>query len=202
MRFGFDFDNTIVGYDQLFYKVAMEQGVVPETTPVDKNAVRDFLRVQNNEDIWTEMQGYVYGARMQEAEIFPDALDVMTRLRDAGHELFIISHKTKRPYKGSDYDLHGAARSWITSHLIDSDDKPLLDDDHIFFNEHKEEKIKRIGTLSCDIFLDDLPEILLHASFPPQVGRYLLSKNDVAVEGVIAVANWKIFYSSVMSEVK
>ena len=29
MRIGIDFDNTIVSYDTLFHKVAVEQGAVP-----------------------------------------------------------------------------------------------------------------------------------------------------------------------------
>ena len=66
MRIGIDFDNTIVSYDALFHKVAREQGVVPPNTPANKLAVRDYLRQIGKEDLWTEMQGYVYGERMDE----------------------------------------------------------------------------------------------------------------------------------------
>jgi hypothetical protein len=44
MRIGIDFDNTIVSYDALFFKVAREQDAVPADTPVNKVAVRDYLR--------------------------------------------------------------------------------------------------------------------------------------------------------------
>ena len=33
VRIGIDFDNTIVSYDVLFYKVALEQGVIPSNWP-------------------------------------------------------------------------------------------------------------------------------------------------------------------------
>jgi len=71
MRIGIDFDNTLVRYDALFHRVALEEGLIPAGLPVNKNAVRDHLRAQGIEARWTEMQGTVYGARMAEAEAFP-----------------------------------------------------------------------------------------------------------------------------------
>jgi len=41
---------------------------------VSKLAVRDHLRGIDQEDVWTEMQGYVYGARMDEAAMYPGAI--------------------------------------------------------------------------------------------------------------------------------
>ena len=75
MKIGVDFDNTIVSYDALFYKVAREQNLVPDTIPINKVAVRDYLRRIGHEDRWTEMQGYVYGARMGEAVGYPGAVE-------------------------------------------------------------------------------------------------------------------------------
>ena len=63
MIVGVDFDTTIVGSDQLFHRVAVEQGLVPTATEPTKSAVRDQLRNTGQEDAWTELQGYVYGAR-------------------------------------------------------------------------------------------------------------------------------------------
>ena len=71
MRIGIDFDNTIVSYDALFYKVAVNKGLVPSDLPKSKLAVRDYLRKINNEPVWTELQGYVYGARMGDAAAYP-----------------------------------------------------------------------------------------------------------------------------------
>ena len=44
MIIGLDFDNTIVSYDELFHRVALEGGLVPGDLPVRKEAVRDYLR--------------------------------------------------------------------------------------------------------------------------------------------------------------
>src|SRR3990167_963346 len=119
MLIGFDFDNTIVNYNRLFHKVALEQGVIDSTVPVNKLAVRDYLRKNNQEDIWTAMQGYVYGARMDEADAYPDVIQVMERLKQAGHSLVVVSHKTRYTYLGEQHDLHAAARKWIEKDLLE-----------------------------------------------------------------------------------
>lgn len=201
MRFGFDFDNTIVSYDALFHKVACEQGVIPEDTEKQKNAVRDYLRGAGKEDVWTEMQGHVYGERMDEAEAYPLVREVLEALRDDGHELFIISHKTKHPFAGPKHDLHKAARSWIETHLCDEDGEPLISEDQVYFHETKDEKVVRIGELDCWIFLDDLPEILLHEAFPEGVRRVLFAPAGAeATEEYDTVGGWDGFVGLLTAE--
>jgi len=172
MRIGIDFDNTIVSYDALFFKVAVEQDVVPSDIPVNKLAIRDFLRRAGKEDIWTEMQGYVYGARMEEAEAFAGLFDVLRLLRSQRHTLYIVSHKTRYPFIGPKYDLHAAARAWLAGNL-QMPGSSLIEDGNIFFELTKAEKISRVTALECDLFIDDLPEILLADDFPPATQRLL-----------------------------
>jgi len=119
MRVGLDFDNTIVSYDALFHKLAREGGWIPEDLPCSKLLVRDHLRQIGNEDVWTEMQGLVYGARMAEAESFPGVAQFMRWAQGEGLEIFIVSHKTRYPFLGPQYDLHAAARGWIENSLRD-----------------------------------------------------------------------------------
>lgn len=165
MRIGLDFDNTIVSYDALFHRVAVEQGAVPADLPVSKLAIRDYLRRQDREDIWTEMQGYVYGARMNEALAYPGVIEFLCWARDEGLNVSIISHKTRYPYTGPRYDLHRAAYEWVSIHLEDGG-RPLVEPEAVFFELTKEEKIARIGAVGCDYYIDDLPEILLDREFP------------------------------------
>mgnify|MGYP001947846134 CR=1 FL=1 len=165
MKIGLDFDNTIVCYDGVFHKVAVEQGVIPADTSVDKVSVRNALRAKGQEGVWTEMQGYVYGARMDDATFFPSVIDTLVAARDEGHSLFIVSHKTRHPFMGPKYDLHEAARNWIFSHLV-FDGQPLVEGGSINFREKKSDKLDRSGHIGCDIFLDDLPEILEAPNFP------------------------------------
>src|SRR5208282_2521681 len=123
MIIGVDFDNTIVCYDRLFQKVAVERGLMPPGLPASKSSIRNHLRKTGREDLWTEMQGYVYGSRMAEAEAFPGVLDFFRDCRLAGLTLAIISHKTRNPYLGANYDLHEAALQWLTQQGFFDPDK-------------------------------------------------------------------------------
>lgn len=172
MRIGIDFDNTIVSYDALFYKVAREQDVVPADTPVNKVAVRDYLRQAGKEEVWTAMQGYVYGARMNEATAYPNVLEFLYQASQAGHQLAIVSHKTKHPFLGPQYDLHAAAHAWVQQHLH-RDGLPLIAVESVFFELTKDAKLQRATQWGCELFIDDLPEILLAPGFPAAAQRVL-----------------------------
>lgn len=201
MRIGFDFDNTIVSYDALFHKVAKEQGLIGDDIAVNKLAVRDYLRATDREAIWTEMQGYVYGGRMDEAEAYPNALKTIKQLKQAGFSLAIVSHKTKHPYLGVKYDLHAAARAWVEKHLRDSDGV-FIPEDQIFFELTKEAKFSRINTIGCDVFIDDLPEILLAPTFPSKTKRYLFDPEQhhkqADLPDINIVSSWATFESHVL----
>lgn len=191
MLIGIDFDNTIVSYDTLFHKVAIEQGVVPGATPRTKVAVRDHLRAIGKEDIWTEMQGYVYGARMGEAEAYPGAIDFLRWARAAHVPVCVVSHKTLHPFIGPKYDLHQAARGWIDTHLLD-EQGALVAPDRVFFELTKEAKWSRIAAAGCDSFIDDLPEILLAPAFPQGVSRILFDPegHHTAEAELPRMVNW------------
>ena len=168
MRVGLDFDNTIVSYDALFHKVAREGGWIPADLPASKLLVRDRLREIGKEDVWTEMQGTVYGSRMGEAALFPGVLDFMRWARAVGVELAIVSHKTRNPFIGPKHDLHAASRGWIAQWLRDADGT-LVDEGNVYFELTKEEKCARLGAIGCDCFVDDLPELLTSPVFPKHV---------------------------------
>jgi len=177
MHVGLDFDNTIVSYDALFHKVASESGVIPEGAPVSKLGVRDYLRRTGREAIWTEMQGTVYGERMAEADAFPGVHAVLRWARSKGILVSIVSHKTRYPYLGPQHDLHAAARAWVAHSLCD-DEGSLVASANVYFELTKEEKIARIAAIGCEVYVDDLPEILLAPEFPARVDRFLFDPED------------------------
>ena len=193
MRIGIDFDNTIVSYDALFHRVALERGVVPPDTAATKLAVRDYLRRMDKEAIWTEMQGYIYGARLDEASIYPGVVEFIRGADEAGHRVAIVSHKTKFPFLGPQYDLHAAARSWVERHLRVAG-KPLIPPARVFFELTREEKLARIGALGCDVFIDDLPEIFLADTFPRGTRRILFDPEghygETATDHAMVCASW------------
>lgn len=192
MRIGIDFDNTIVSYDALFHRVALEKSLIPAEVPPSKLAVRDYLRRMDKEDAWTEMQGYVYGARMADAAAYAGAIEFMRLAREACVSLAIVSHKTRHPFLGPKYDLHTAARFWVES-ALKSGAENLIEPDQVFFELTKEDKIRRIAEIGCDYFIDDLPEILLSPAFPSGTTRILFDpEGGQTADGISTkVASWQ-----------
>ena len=179
MLLGVDFDNTIVCYDALFHRVCRERGLIPADVPVNKSDVRNFLRRAGREEAWTEMQGYVYGARMAEAEPYPGVMKFFQACRAAGVVCRIISHKTLRPFLGEPYDLHAAATAWLEQHGFFDTTRIGLTGECVHFELTKAAKLERIGSAGCTHFIDDLPEFLAEPAFPRGVERILFDPNQL-----------------------
>jgi hypothetical protein len=177
MHIGLDFDNTIVSYDALFHKAALEGGWITAEVPVSKVSVRDHLRAIGQEPAWSEMQGYVYGARMDEAVAYPGVAECLVWARTQGIPVSIVSHKTQHPFLGEQYDLHAAARHWINRVLSDARG-PLVSQDRVYFELTKEAKVQRIVDLGCTVYVDDLPEILLAKGFPNAMAKLLFDPDN------------------------
>ncbi len=175
MIIGVDFDNTIVCYDEVFHKAAMEKTLIPNNLPVSKGQVRDHLRQKGQEEKWAELQGYVYGARMLEATPFPGVLDFFSWCKKQGVSLRIISHRTHTPFMGPKYDLHRVAREWIKHYGFF--ERTGLSPEHVHFELTKQEKLNRIVQEECDLFIDDLPDFLAEPGFPANVKRILFDPN-------------------------
>ncbi len=192
MHIGIDFDNTIINYDGVFHRVALERKVVPLTIEPTKLAVRDWLRSMDKEEIWTEMQGYVYGARMADAEVYPGVYEFLRWARSERICISIISQKTKKPFRGPGYDLHKSAQMWIEENLQD-ETGPLVALKSVYLETTKEKKWTRIASTAATHFIDDLPEILIADAFPATAQRILFDPehHHSAVENsLITMHNW------------
>ena len=172
MIIGIDFDNTIVCYDGLFYKVACELGLIPHSCGKTKNEVRDYLRENDSEEMWTKLQGIVYGSKMGEAKPFPGVLDFFETMHDMEVICCIISHKTEFAKKGERFNLHNSALSWLSDNGFFSP-KTGLKPEKVFFNETRVDKIQKIIECGCTHFIDDLPEVFLAPYFPESVEKIL-----------------------------
>jgi hypothetical protein len=192
MLVGVDFDNTIVCYDELFHRVAVEQGLIPAEVPASKGQVRDYLRRCDREDVWTELQGYVYGARMAEAHAFPGMLEFFTRCKQQGIAVCIISHKTRHPFQGPVYDLHRAAYEWLEEQGFYDPSRIGLRPDQVYFELTKQGKLERIARAGCSHFIDDLPEFLAEPEFPAGIERILFdpNANHPTGNGFLRAASW------------
>ena len=70
IKLGLDFDNTLITYDEIFYKIALERNLIDENFAPQKNLIRDFLIQQNMEDEFTLLQAEVYGRRIFRSKAF------------------------------------------------------------------------------------------------------------------------------------
>jgi hypothetical protein len=159
MRIGIDFDNTIACYDGVFHAAALERGLIPAEIPTDRQSVRDFLRAQGRDADFTVLQGYVYGARMDLVTLYPGFVETLRDLVAAGHAVYLVSHKTKQAIAGPPYDLHAAARKFLHARDLIGTSRGLRAE-HVFFELTIEDKVARALALGCEVFIDDLPEIL------------------------------------------
>jgi hypothetical protein len=175
---GLDFDNTIVCYDRLFHRLARERGLLPDHVPATKGAVRDHLRSIGREDDWTEMQGVGYGPRISDAEPFPRVREFLAGCKGAGVRVVVVSHKTRHPYLGEKYDLHAAAHTFLAAYGFYQTSDTGLSPDAVFLELTKQAKLDRIGSLGCDVFVDDLPEFLGEPSFPAKPRKVLFDPAD------------------------
>ena len=190
---GVDFDNTIVCYDDLFHRIAVERGLVPAGLEPCKSEVRDFLRRSGREQDWTELQGYVYGACMAEARAFPDAVEFFTQCSKRRMPVYIVSHKTRTPVIGPEHDLHQAARSWLEAEGFFDPARVGLSPDHVYFGATRSEKIELIRKLSCTHFIDDLEETFCDPAFPANVEKMLFGARGrtVVPPGVRLMPDWR-----------
>lgn len=194
IKLGLDFDNTLITYDALFKKAAFEKKLIPKDFPENKNLIRNYLREKNQEILFTLLQGEVYGKRISEATQADGMYEALKEAKNNGIELFIISHKTKTPYKGPKYDLHHAALTWLEKNLFF--DKAGIDipKQNIFFEETKDKKIQRIHELRCSYFIDDLREILSMINTHTKKILYSPLDNNFMEDDFIAMRRWSDLY--------
>ncbi len=172
MRIGLDLDNTLACYDATFASLAACEPDLPDALPRTKLGLRDHLRHSGRESRWTELQGHAYGPGMRLARPFPGALAFISAARASGHRVEIISQRSPRPFAGEPHDLHSSARAWIDEHLRDATG-PLFTESSVTFEADRDAKVARIGASACDVFVDDLPEVLEHPRFPAATRGFL-----------------------------
>ena len=179
MIIGVDFDNTIVCYDFVFHQSARERNLIPAEIPPSKATIRDFIRDAGREDEWTALQGDIYGKRMHEAEPYSGVIEFLRVCRRLHLTSFIISHKTRHPYRGERYDLHKAAYTWLERFHLESSESDSSVVNGTFFEPTMEAKLRKIQDLECDYFVDDLPEFLCRGQFPADTERILFDPHNV-----------------------
>lgn len=191
---GIDLDNTIINYQRVFYSVAVKLGMLPHTLPVvTKTEVKQRIKEALGEQSWMRLQGQVYGRYIDLAEPYLGVCHFLNAAKDNGIKISIVSHKTQYGhYDDARTNLHDAARSWLEANGILNDDLGPVHSKDLYFELTREAKIKRIQDIKCDMFVDDLPEVLLHPGFPKNVRKiWFADTQDVTKwRDLAAVRRW------------
>lgn len=193
---GIDFDNTIVIYDDVFHRHAVADFGMPRAVPADKPAIRNYFfgyKGQGGYEHWVELQGIVYGTRMEEARMAEGLDRVLRECAAAGIRISIISHKTEYAAMGPRVHLHEAAWRWLDARGLLADGAFGIGRDDVFFETERSRKLERIAQRGCDVFVDDLPEVFAEPSFPAGARKILYDPADShqAGPGITKARSWE-----------
>ena len=177
LRIGIDLDNTIIDYDHAFLTAAHQRGLLPQGFTGGKQQVRDHIRtLPHGETRWQELQGYVYGQGIHHAAIFPGVIDAVTHWLSAGHELFIVSHKTEYGhFDETRTNLREAALAFLEAQDFFAHGFKRA---HVSFHATRAEKVDKIRDLSLHWFIDDLIEVYEERHFPTATKKILFHSSD------------------------
>jgi hypothetical protein len=179
LHIGIDFDNTIIGYDEVFCVEAKRSGLIGNGFVGCKQAVRDAIRLLPDGEIaWQRLQGHVYGKGIVGAVVIPGVEMFLRRCKAEGCVVSIVSHKTEFGHYDPDrVNLRKAALDWMSANGLVGDAYGIRVD-NIYFESTRAEKLWRIGSIALTHFIDDLKEVLSDPDFPPKVGRILFSDRE------------------------
>ena len=181
---GVDFDNTLVDYGPVFLKYALREGWVRPGTAASKNAVRAAVREARGNDAWTELQRIVYSRAVGEALPCPGSIPFLSWARSERYPVYVVSHKTAKAASDGVTDLRAPAAAWLSEQGF----SPQT----VFFEETLEAKVTRIGVLECTHFVDDLPDVLHHPSFPAKTEKILYARDgeNGRLDGLRIFSEW------------
>lgn len=180
MKLGVDLDNTLISYEELFQRVAEEQGLLTTVqastgAPHGKTGIRQAVKsLPSGEFQWEKLQGLVYGTRIEEAQLIPGVRSFFRECSKRQIPVYIVSHKTKAAHHDdSGVDLHQAAMDWMSANEFFSHRGMGMTQEQVFFEETRAGKLRRIQALRCTHFVDDLEEVFSDDGFPGGVIKIL-----------------------------
>jgi hypothetical protein len=174
-KIGIDFDNTLIGYDEVFVTAGKARKLLQEGFVGSKQQVRDSIRLLPDGEIsWQKLQGFVYGKGVSGAVMFDGVADFLRRCRRRDAEVFIVSHKTEYGhYDPLRINLRQAALEWMEARGFFCDQQFGIPRRNVYFGSTRSEKLELVAQIGCTHFIDDLEEVLTDPEFPPGIRRIL-----------------------------
>ena len=191
---GLDLDNTIISYDSGFADVAVALGLLPaDHGPSTKEAVKSLVSARpDGERDWMRLQGQMYGRYIDHGRLRDGVVEFFGEMHRAGAKLSIVSHKTRYGhFDPGRTSLWDAALGWLERRGLFAAELGLHRE-NVHFLETREAKLETIRQIGCDVFVDDLPEVLLHPDFPPQTRGlwFAAGQDDAAGRGLVPYPDW------------
>jgi len=169
MRFGFDFDNTLVNYD-IASRIWSKQNNIEHIFTLQD--LKEFYRLRRDyQEDWKVVQEWLYTEGLNHASVNVGAWNLIEKLGSQNAELFIVSHKTPES-AAKKVDLIQPARKWIEENLSNV---PELGANRIYFEATRKSKVKRIASLGLTHFVDDLLEVFQEENYPKNIKSFWLS---------------------------
>jgi hypothetical protein len=180
---GIDLDNTLVSYDHVLHRAAVNRGLIGAGTDVGKRAVRDEIRLGPGGEVeWQKLQALVYGPLMPQARMVAGVCEFVRACRDRRLTVYVVSHKTEfAGYDETRTNLRQAALDWMRAQRFFDAEGLGLEPADVFFESTRDEKIERIRLLGCTHFIDDLEEVLVDPAFPARIVKILYAP-DAALD--------------------
>ena len=175
-RIGLDLDNTVIDYAPAYRAVAKEMGLPQQL--VDRESIRESLRKSEEDDEeWQRFQTLLYTDGLAYAQPAPGLLEFLRLCDSIGVNVVIISHKTEAtPARFGSRDLRAPAAEWLDAQgIVPAHVSP----DGVFFCAARVDKVRTIAATQCDVFVDDLMEILTDAKFPVSASAWWFCASDV-----------------------
>jgi hypothetical protein len=167
LRIGLDFDNTVIRYDAVFHRLAIRRGWLPARPALTKERVKKLLLKEDGNDLrWQALQAKAYGEGIMGAVFFPGCREFLRHAKENGHEVFIVSHKSKSSHFDPSVKLREWSAKWLAKNA-----RGVIPVKNVFFAATRDEKVKRIAGLDLDMFIDDLLPVLEHPDFPSATAR-------------------------------
>lgn len=172
---GVDFDNTLVSYDEVLHKAAVDFGFIQSDTSKSKMDIRNRVRhLPQGEKKWQRLQAFVYGKAMDGAVLIEGVENFFEFCSKTDVRVYVISHKTE--FAAADEEginLREVALAWMKKNKLFDKQGLALSPEAVYFESSRQGKIARLRTLGCTHFIDDLEETFLDKTFPRTIEKIL-----------------------------
>ena len=136
---------------------------------------RFFIDSPTNDLAWQKFQSILYTKGLDHAVVSPGLINFLRYCKLNKIEVYIVSHKTEStPKEFGNVDLRSPALKWLKAQEIVPG---LIYLKNVLFCESRDMKIDLINKINCDIFVDDLEEILSDNDLNTNIKKILFSRD-------------------------